>query len=47
MVCDSITTLVKYDTQNNITRVFYILNGFLSFGRSSEITLVLVGDPGV
>ncbi len=44
MVCDNITTLLKHDTQDSITRVFYILNGFLSFGRSSEITLVLVEE---
>jgi hypothetical protein len=48
MVRDSIAALLKYDTQDSITKdavlgfVFCILNGFVSCRRSSEIAFVVL-----
>jgi hypothetical protein len=49
MVHDCVTVLLKYDTPDSITKAFCILNGFLTYGRSSEIVFVvleeLIWDP--
>jgi hypothetical protein len=44
MVRDCVAALLKYETPDSITKAFFILNGLLSCGRSSEIAFVVVEE---